>query len=615
MDLKRKLGLPVVLFLAAGGAPRALAQAPGAPAAGAPAEHLRLEPLGSWRLPGGKARALALSPDGRTLASAGELGEVFVWDLTTGTRVRRFDQRDCQVGALAFSPDGALLAALGRELRVWRLATGALEHSCAGGLPYGLGFAADGKRLAFHAGAGVVKVLAVPGFDVVREFAREARKPIRGLAWACDGHRILVGTSDARLWALDLDDGAETLLRDDADPLASGWPPDMRGVWVGRDGRIVTADESGALRIGDRAPLSLGAKAWAFAASPGCARVALAGAGRVLETWDADGAVLAKEELPGAPSALALGAGDLRAVALEDGRILVTGGGREALRLDGHDSEIQSVGFSADRRFVAATGERTTLLVDRGSGRQRLLPPGRRRSVTAGVRGSELLWFEPKALVRYDAARDRELSRRPTGLAGGLWVSPDGRRAVTGWMGLGVELWDLASGQHLHQVKTPFGALVDASFVGEACVLALVEGNHGERGSLLVLDADGETRTLATRDCGFHACARSPDGRWLVSASGGGHPRSPKAWRLHLFDGTTLEREDGADGRALWLRFVDERRFLAHDGEAVVLYDAPSLRALARVDLDGVLHAAYAADRGLLLTSRGALLRLHRVRL
>jgi WD40 repeat protein len=85
----------------------------------------------------GEARSrpgcLALSPDGNTLASAGDFGDpiIQVWDTTTGTRVGRIPGHAGGAAmSLAFSPDGKTLASGGRDTTVllWDLARARLEH-------------------------------------------------------------------------------------------------------------------------------------------------------------------------------------------------------------------------------------------------------------------------------------------------------------------------------------------------------------------------------------------------------------------------------------------------------------------------------------------------------
>ncbi len=102
--------------------------------------------LASWNGPAAAVLQLAVSPDGKYLATGGggwhELwkGELFLWEIATGKIMHRLIDHEVPKGglsffglpvpsAIAFSPDGALLAATissGREkgLNIWEVATG-----------------------------------------------------------------------------------------------------------------------------------------------------------------------------------------------------------------------------------------------------------------------------------------------------------------------------------------------------------------------------------------------------------------------------------------------------------------------------------------------------------
>ena len=82
--------------------------------------------------------SVAFSPDGKTLASAGEPnsvssglsrgGEIKLWDTRTGEQVRTLEGHSHTVGCVAFSPNGDVLASGGGwyddTVRLWNTRTG-----------------------------------------------------------------------------------------------------------------------------------------------------------------------------------------------------------------------------------------------------------------------------------------------------------------------------------------------------------------------------------------------------------------------------------------------------------------------------------------------------------
>ncbi len=98
--------------------------------------------------------AVAVSPDGRTLATASSDQTIILWDLPEGQVRQRLEGHFDQVNTLAFSPDGRLLASAAGptdpSVRLWDVArgqvVGALEGHIAGIVD--LAFSLDGSRLA-----------------------------------------------------------------------------------------------------------------------------------------------------------------------------------------------------------------------------------------------------------------------------------------------------------------------------------------------------------------------------------------------------------------------------------------------------------------------------------
>jgi WD40 repeat protein len=120
-------------------------------------------------------RAVALSPDAKTLATDAQDFRVRVWDVATGKESHVLDGPLNGIHSLAFSPDGKTVAAGGRAgtLRLWDAATGHLDAE----LKYSeivptnveiLGFSSDSKNIITRVGSEVIVRPVAGGKDVMR---------------------------------------------------------------------------------------------------------------------------------------------------------------------------------------------------------------------------------------------------------------------------------------------------------------------------------------------------------------------------------------------------------------------------------------------------------------
>ncbi len=155
---------------------------------------------------------VAVSPDGRRLATSGADGSVKLWDAASLALERTLAGHTAAVWTVAFSPDGHQLATAStdRTARVWDVATGS-EVRKLEGVSRGIATVAwspDGARLATtgwdrseERGVwGVVKVWSSDG-ALVRSLEHGV-KPIVTSSWSPDGTRFFAGTwdDDVAVW-------------------------------------------------------------------------------------------------------------------------------------------------------------------------------------------------------------------------------------------------------------------------------------------------------------------------------------------------------------------------------------------------------------------------------
>jgi WD40 repeat protein len=69
----------------------------------------------------GWVRSLAVSPDGKVLASASDDQTIKFWDLATGRNFRTLKGHTAGIRCIAFSPDGRRLASASwdRTIKLW----------------------------------------------------------------------------------------------------------------------------------------------------------------------------------------------------------------------------------------------------------------------------------------------------------------------------------------------------------------------------------------------------------------------------------------------------------------------------------------------------------------
>jgi WD40 repeat protein len=145
---------------------------------------------------------LAISRDGRFLATASWDGTAKIWDLSTRQVVNSVVADENIFASVAFSPDSRTLATgsgdIGKgETKLWDVATGTLQQTFSGQAEtiYALAWSSDGKYLASASGDNTVKAWDVSGgFELYT--LRAHQDMVRGLAFSPDGALLVTASAD-----------------------------------------------------------------------------------------------------------------------------------------------------------------------------------------------------------------------------------------------------------------------------------------------------------------------------------------------------------------------------------------------------------------------------------
>ncbi|MCX6626627.1 MAG: WD40 repeat domain-containing protein, partial [Candidatus Solibacter sp.] len=142
----------------------------------------------------GQVRAVAFGKDGRTLAVAagvaGRSGAVLLLDLETGA-ITPIQQAKDEMLAVAVSTDGRWLATGGTDstVRVWNLETQAAPLELKGHTDWisGLAFSPDGRLLASSSADKTARVWKTETWKEAFQLPAQITEPVSGVAFATEG--------------------------------------------------------------------------------------------------------------------------------------------------------------------------------------------------------------------------------------------------------------------------------------------------------------------------------------------------------------------------------------------------------------------------------------------
>jgi WD40 repeat protein len=155
---------------------------------------------------GAPVNAVAVHPDGRTIASGDTTGLVRLWDVPKGEHLRKFQAHQGPISALAFSPDGKAIATAGDEkvddgttprVKLWPLRLGEKERSCPGHgkIVWAVAFDPHGDTLAYASADGTVRVWEIATSQEIQSLHHPGGVEATAVAFSPDGKTLATGTT------------------------------------------------------------------------------------------------------------------------------------------------------------------------------------------------------------------------------------------------------------------------------------------------------------------------------------------------------------------------------------------------------------------------------------
>jgi WD40 repeat protein len=479
---------------------------------------------------------VAVSPDGKYVASGSEDDTARVWEIATGKELAQMPH-DSNVTAIAFSPDGEFVLSGDSDgiAILWKFDTGEKVAQIAyeGGEVRTVAFSHDGRFFAsggcdyyYEADevcAGGVHVASVETGKEVFTGAYDFR--VNKIDFSPDGESVLSAGGERNfetgaliVWDVETGEEIERIPHDN-EITSAAFSPDGNFVVTGRLGGIASVWD-----------VETGKLITQISHEDDVMSVAFSPSGEFVASGSADGQVIVWSAFNDEEQSQVTHAGPIRSVAFSpDGQYILSGGddgtailsiasSGEIVATMSHGGVVNSVAFGPDGKFMVSGGcDLIEITFGSGSG---------------CFQGNIRVWNLPVAntgiIVRHD---DAVIS---------VAVSPDSTLAASGGYDGTARIWKVDTGEEVGRITLPEGgAIWSVAFSPNSQFLAAggCDEFGGEpskciKGIVYLLElSTGKVTSLQVHDNWVNSVAFSPDNHFVLS---GGDDASARLWDLYV---------------------------------------------------------------------------------
>jgi WD40 repeat protein len=477
-------------------------------------------------------RSVVFAPDGARALTASEDGTARIWNLAQEPEVVASLEHRGAVHAATYSPDGTLIltASEDNSTGVWAAADGArvilLDHD---GPVNNARFSADGQRF----------IIALGNEAHVWSTPTKLAHAVRGLkithdgrvfdaTFSPDGALILTSSEDAsaRLWDAATGKPIGKLLPQDGPVWTGAFAPDGRQMTVSNTVRLwrsATEPHVTILHPG------LGVRSVQLVTEG--QQVLALGHNDTLALLDVTkGTAVPDRTIEDVSSIAVTGDGSRVVAGLADGTAQVrdVATGRPLRSIGSKEMPARNPVISADGRWVvAASAQRSVRVWDAESGSEILVLPSHRNAIVAIAvspdRKRIATAMHDRQIQVFDAAGNRISEfRQHTGDIQTLAFSPDGEKIVSASADRTARIWNAATGEPIHVLRTPDGTVHSAAFSPDGTTVLTASNDNTARIWDVTLGIEVGLLQRHPNPIDFSSAAYAPDGRSIVTASSDG---------------------------------------------------------------------------------------------